>query len=91
MALVEKTSSKKLVKNAWNLSKCAFSTSSVKYVVELEAYPNTDLRHGWRSTQIGIHYTTWKNGWRSSLDNILVKEYVASLVSLEAIVELQTP
>ena len=38
MALVEKTSSKKLVKNAWNLSKCAFSTSSVKYVVELEAY-----------------------------------------------------
>ena len=38
LALVEKTCSKKLVKNAWNWRFCAFSTSSVKNVVESKAY-----------------------------------------------------
>ena len=33
MTLVEKTCSKNLVRNAWKLSVCAFSTTSVKNVV----------------------------------------------------------
>ena len=41
LALVEKTCSKKLVKNAWNWRFCAFSTSSVKNVVESKAYLRT--------------------------------------------------
>ena len=61
LALVEKTCSKKLVKNAWNWRFCAFSTSSVKNVVESKAYPpdkNTILRDSSQAGQ-GLHYHKW--------------------------------